>query len=525
MRILINILREPDDYKIICDGENTDARVWFSLANRKLNVFLSAKETKPSYICLRWNYKFDKPVRVMGDKWERSYGDMEWHSLNGEIFMPWYFLVSNGNETVGCGVMVQPNSFISFTCDPSGVTAWFDVRNGGIGVELNGRELLAGTIVSESYKGVSEFIAAKEFCKAMSPNPILPKEPVYGSNNWYYAYGESSYEEIMVDTDIIVELAGQNENKPYMVIDDGWSVNRCAGPWIPNEKYGNMKKVADDIKKKGAKPGIWFRPLCDNVAQELHPEWRLKRGENGEKFWYLDPSNPEVQDYLKNIISTIKDWGYELIKHDFTTYDIFAHFGSSLNGKISPEDGWSFYDKSKTSAEIVLELYRLIRREAGDLIVIGCNTISHLCAGLVEVYRIGDDTSGKIWSRTRACGVNALAFRLCQNDSFYKIDADCVGVLEENIDWKLNRQWLDLLAKSGSPLFVSLQPKALKEEMKSDLIKAFRINSKQTDIAEPLDWIYNNQPHKWLINGKETIYDFVMDSYPVLLGTCKQPYI
>ena len=86
--------------------------------------------------------------------------------------------------------------------------------------------------------------------------------------------------------------------------------------------------------------------------------------------------------------------------------------------------------------------------------IIGCNTVSHLCAGLVEINRIGNDTSGMQWNTTRANGVNTLAFRMCQNNTFYKIDADCVGLMEKNIDWRLNRQWLDLLARSGSPLFL-----------------------------------------------------------------------
>ena len=198
---------------------------------------------------------------------------------------------------------------------------------------------------------------------------------------------------------------------------------------------------------------------------------------------------------------------------------MYDRFGDSLYGKIAVEDGWSFSDKSKTAAEIVLDFYRLIREEAGDdMIIIGCNTVSHLCAGLVELYRIGDDTSGRNWSRTRAFGVNTLAFRLCQNESFYMVDADCVGILGDKIAWKLNKQWLDLLAKSGSPLFVSADPTALTPEMEEDLKQAFKINSIQKNVAVPLDWMYNNSPQEWLIDGVKTEYDFVMDSYPELLG-------
>lgn len=532
---MLNILRKPDDIIIYCEeAENKDASVKTEINDGKLSVYITAQESRPRFICLRWNHRVTGPTRIMGDKWERTYGDMEWHALNGEIFMPWYFLANSGDETVGCGVKTGGNSFVSFQCDSSGCTAWLDVRCGGTGVELDGRVLLAAEIVCEQYKGISAFEAAKRFCGVMCDNPRLPKEPVYGSNNWYYAYGKSSREEILKDADIIAELAGQNENKPFMVIDDGWSVNSCAGPWRNNEKFGDMAEIAAEFKKRGVKPGIWFRPLHDAEAEEQHPEWRLKRfkGANLDEsdpanyhLSYLDPSVPEFREKLRQDIRNIRGWGYELIKHDFSTYDMFGSFNDTLNGMITASDNWSFYDKKKTSAEIVLDFYRLIREEAGeDMVIIGCNTVSHLSAGIFELFRIGDDTSGREWSRTRAYGVNTLAFRLCQNNSFYKADADCVGVIKDKIDWKLNRQWLDLLAKSGTPLFVSLQPEAITDEMKSDLREAFKINSVQNDTAEPIDWLYNNQPCSWIINGEKTEYDFVMNSYPALLGRKIQPY-
>jgi len=191
---------------------------------------------------------------------------------------------------------------------------------------------------------------------------------------------------------------------------------------------------------------------------------------------------------------------------------------------LDAKDGWSFHDESKTSAEIVSELYGVIREAAGDAVVIACNAVSHLSAGIFEVYRTGDDTSGRLWSRTRAYGVNTLAFRLCQNNAFYKIDADCVGIIPGKIDWSLNRQWLEILSVSGSPLFISVKPDDITDGMKEDIKKAFFRNSGQKDKAEPLDWLYNNQPQCWLINGEKREYDFVENSYPELLLGSTQSY-
>ena len=485
--------------------------------NRRLYIYLSAYIDEPEFVCLRWNYVTDEPVKVMGDKWERAYADLNWHSLSEEIFMPWYFMVDNGSTVVGCGVMVQPNSFVSFQYDSKGVTGWFDVRCGAAGVQLKGRELLIATVVCESYKGITAFEATKEFCKVMSPYPILPKKPVYGSNNWYYAYGNSSGKELRQDASVIAELAAGNDNLPFMVIDDGWQINGCSGPWIGNDRHGDMGQIARDFKKIGVRPGIWIRLLHDVEAEKNHPEWCLKKRDTTDGSTILDPSHPGVKMYLKEVLNRISNWGYELLKHDYSTYDLFGEFGSSLNGMITNYGNWSFYDRTKTSAEIVLDFYRLIKKEAKGMMILGCCTVSHLCAGLVEINRIGDDTSGKSWDRTRALGINTLAFRLPQNGSFYAVDADCVGILEDNIPWSLNRQWLELLAKSGSPLFVSAQPSALTEEMKADLKKAFQINSIQKDVAIPLDWQYNNTPDRWLINEEKVTFDWIQNTYPGLL--------
>ncbi|MBP3481609.1 MAG: alpha-galactosidase [Clostridia bacterium] len=510
---MIDILRTPDDIRIYCDRDNVDTVVTTEIVGRKMQVKVTATESKPKMICLRWKCKITEPTRVMGDRWERSYGDMSWNSLNGEIFMPWYFLASNGKTTVGCGVMVRPSSYVCFQCDANGVSAWFDVRCGGVGVDLGGRELLAGEIVCEKYEGISEIDAATKFCSVMCEDPIFPREAVYGSNNWYYAYGKSSYEEITEDAAVIAQLAKGNSTPPFMVIDDGWQKNPVEGPWIPNERYGDMSGITAEFKNIGVRPGIWFRPLHNTELETAHPDWCICHKE-GKKA-YLDPSHPDVKEYIKKTIEDIKGWGFELIKHDYSTFDMFGDYGNKLNGCITNYKGWSFYDKTKTSAQITLDFYKLIREAAGEMYIIGCNTVSHLCAGLVEINRIGNDTSGMQWNTTRANGVNTLAFRMCQNNTFYKIDADCVGLMEKNIDWRLNRQWLDLLARSGSPLFVSMQPSQITDAIADDLKKAFEISSRQTDVAKPMDWLYNNTPQLWEINGETVVYDFVMDDYPL----------
>ena len=66
----------------------------------------------------------------------------------------------------------------------------------------------------------------------MCDDPLLPEKPVYGGNNWYYAYGKSSRSEILGDCRYIASLCAGNENPPHMIIDDGWQCNVCSARGI-----------------------------------------------------------------------------------------------------------------------------------------------------------------------------------------------------------------------------------------------------------------------------------------------------
>ena len=488
---------------IICEDNKSDAVVTMQSSHNELSLFLTACKSKPKYIEIKWQFKTDGNPLVLGDAWERSYGDLQFIKLSeNDRYMPWYFSVTVNNNTFCLGVKTQPSSFVSFKYTHDGITALFDCRNGGSGVELNGRTLCAGTLIFEKYLNTPVFEALQNFCKKMCDSPILPKERIYGGNNWYYAYGISSYDEIIDDTKIQVELSKGIDNKPFMVIDDCWQINECAGPWLPNCKFKDMKKLTDEIKSLGARPGIWLR-LLYNHDEKISDDMKINR--NGEKI-YLDPTNPKVQRYIISDINRIKSWGFELIKHDFSTVDLFGDYGKDLNSKITNYDNWSFYDKSKTNAEIVLDFYKLIKEASGEMLIIGCNTVSHLCAGLVHINRTGDDTSGKDWERTKKMGINTLAFRLCQNNSFYLVDADCVGILDDNIDWSLNKQWLDLLSKSETALFVSCNSD-IPDNIKQDIRNAYKEFDKPHKI-KPVNLTDTLTPEKWEIDGKQIKYSW-----------------
>ena len=489
--------------KIICEQEVCDAAVETVARENELDVLLQADADRPKFVELHWNAPVHDGILVLGDAWERSYGELEFRALaDNDRVLPWYFIATDKKECFCFGVKTQPNAFVCFRYDTNGITAVLDVRNGGCGVHLNGRKLCLATFVAAHYDNGDWFENLKDYCKKLCDASILPNDRIYGGNNWYYAYGNSSYEQIISDTKLQVDLSSGIDNKPFQVIDDCWQLYSCEGPWYPNEKFGDMKKLADEIKQIGARPGIWVRFL-HNRDECISEEMRICR--DGKRK-YLDPTHEKVKKLIRADIERIKSWGYELIKHDFTTFDLFGSWGKDLGFGITNIDSWHFYDQTKTNAEIVLDLYKLIKDAAGNVLIIGCNTVSHLSAGLVHMARTGDDTSGREWERTRKMGVNTLAFRLAQNEVFYMCDADCVGILEQFIPWEKNKQWLHLLAHSNTPLFVSCTD-AIDEEQFCDLQQAYRIFNESHSIY-PVDVFAEKTPSVWNIDGETVVYNW-----------------
>ena len=485
---------ENDNYNL------DDINVKLNQDNEHLAIFLTAQTLKVKWIKLRWNnFSWDKNVRFLGDAWERGYGDMEWKGMNPNRFMPWYFCAKSEAKSICYGVKVRPSAMCFWQVDSLGMTLFLDVRCGGSGVNLKGRVIKLADVIACEMRDCTSFEAMQEFCGQMCEDPILPKYPVYGSNNWYYAYGKSSESEILADCDYILNLTKDIENKPYMVIDDCWQEHHRlneynGGPWTKgNEKFPDMKALADKLVQKGVRPGIWMRLLL-NEDENIKNEWRLSHNN------CIDPTNPEALNYIKEDIKRICNWGYTLIKHDFSTFDLFGKWGFQMSPLVT-DDGWHFYDDSLTSAEVVKLLYKAIldasvEASNGEALILGCNTIGHLGAGYMHINRTGDDTSGVIWERTRFMGVNTLAFRLPQHGKFYEIDADCVGI-DGGISWSMNKQWADVLAQSGTPLFISVRPNILDETEKQELHEILKVASKQEHHVIPVDWEETTCPEHW----------------------------
>lgn len=524
----VKLIRFPDTIAIRCGGE------WFSLKGTAENwkfeelevvlrlnddfisIFVTAPGRELEFIKCSWNQTAMASSRFLGDHWERSYGDLSWELPTLKRRSPWYILMSDGMQTQAFGVKTGASSICSWQLSSDALDLFMDTQSGGSGVLLGERSLHAADIItSENLPGENPWHTDIRFCKLMCDKPKLPAKPVYGINDWYFAYGNNSKDLILEHTRMMADLVTNWDNAPFSVIDMGWSQKpaKTNSEYVwgddftkGNEKFGEMQDVASEIKKLGMRPGIWTRVLQANAKDDPALLIPIRSDQKNLKERYLDPTIPENLQRISSTVRLYKTWGFEMVKHDYTSYDLFGRWGFEMNEELTVP-GWHFRDRSITNAEIMLVLYKTIRAASLDMYLIGCNTFSHLSAGIFELNRIGDDTSGNEWTRTLKMGVNTLGFRLPQHNNFYSADGDCVG-LTTKIPWEKNKQWLRLLAESSAPLFISAEPDALGEEQKKYIKKGFELASKIQPLGEPIDWMSNPRPEEWKLNDNIVRFDW-----------------
>lgn len=466
---------------------------------------LTAQTTPVCSVTLSWECDTPAECIVLGDHWERGYGDMGWAAPDAARALPWYFAVRDGKNVYCCGVKTRPDALCFFTFGDGRLTLTADVCNGSSGVILNGKTLCCAELVSAAYEGDS-FRALCDFTGLLASGAVFPDKPVYGFNNWYYAYGDSSHEEILANTAHLARLTKGLENRPFMVIDDGWQKDHGdynGGPWREgNEKFPDMEGLARAMAEMDVIPGIWIRPL-QNRDKDLTPD----------RFCYpeddiLDPTQPENLEYIAEDVRTITGWGYKLIKHDYSGFDLLGEWGSHLKCAPSRFAKARYADRSVTNAQIIKTLYKTIYEAAdGKALIIGCNCFAHLGVGYFHIHRSGDDTSGRSFDVTREKGVNTMSFRRPQHGTFFFMDGDCAG-LTKKIPWELNKRWLTLLAKSGTPLFVSVAPDTLDDEQNAYLAEMLAIASREQQPADPIAWEESTLPACWRFEDGEQTFDW-----------------
>lgn len=180
----------------------------------------------------------------------------------------------------------------------------------------------------------------------------LALTPPLGWNSWNVWGTTVDDAKVRAAADAMVSSGLASVGFQYINIDDGWEGKRDANGNLPaNEKFPNMKALADYIHSRGLKLGIYSSPgptTCGGFAGSYQHE------EADAKMW--------------------AEWGVDLLKHDWCSYSRMA--------------------KDDSLAE--LQKPYIVMRDA--LAKTGRDIVYSLCQyGMGDVWKWGADVGGHYW--------------------------------------------------------------------------------------------------------------------------------
>jgi hypothetical protein len=257
----------------------------------------------------------------------------------------------------------------------------------------------------------------------------LPPPPCGYCTYYSEKFGGGCDEKHLVD---LAEFAAKHLKQfgfQFVQIDDGWqagapvkgSPRKNFTTHDPKGPYPHgMKATADNMKRLGLMPGLWFMPFAGEAGDPWfakHQDWFVKRedGQPYQIYWTgtaLDLTRADVRDYVASVARRIaRDWGYTFFKMD-------GFHAATATKQTYPNMGYTednfgdsvLADPDKTNIEAYRDGIKLVRQAAGkDVFLLGCcipqNMRSYSGAfGLLDAMRIGPDNGAgwKSWLETTA---------------------------------------------------------------------------------------------------------------------------
>jgi alpha-galactosidase len=183
----------------------------------------------------------------------------------------------------------------------------------------------------------------------------LALTPPLGWNSWNVWGGSVDDAKVRAAADAMVASGLAAHGYQYINIDDGWEGARDAnGVLQPNDKFPDMKALADYVHGKGLKIGIYSSP-GPRTCQGL----------------------PGSQGHEAIDARTWAEWGFDLLKYDWCSY-----------GSTDP-----------TQAVADLQKPFVVMRQALD--AVNRDVVYSLCQyGMGKVWEWGAEVGGNLWRTT-----------------------------------------------------------------------------------------------------------------------------
>jgi len=216
------------------------------------------------------------------------------------------------------------------------------------------------------------------------------KGPIPTGWNYWYSYGRDINEDLFIRNLDFAARKFRDWGLEYFQVDDAWQVAR--GTWRADAKRfpHGMAWLAQQIRQRGLKPGIWYAPCTAAPGSEVavkHPDWLLPVSPVGKSIvdrdLVLDVSRPEVRQWIRELTDTLVNrWGFSgWLKPDFTYYALLG----------------TRYRSNMTNVEAYRAALKAIRSVLPRGCVMSETSAKGVCYGLAECMRTSWDSWPGWW--------------------------------------------------------------------------------------------------------------------------------
>jgi alpha-galactosidase len=205
----------------------------------------------------------------------------------------------------------------------------------------------------------SGFAAAR----AQTAGPLpLARTPPMGWNSWNHFAQRVTDADVRAAADAMVANGMRDAGYIYVNIDDSWEGTRDADRVLhSNDKFPDMKALADYVHSKGLKLGIYSSPGVKTCAK------------------YEGSLGHEAQD-----AKTYAEWGIDFLKYDLCSY-----------GDVLRKEG-----HGDVAAAFPLQK-QAYKKMHDALIATGRPIVYSLCQyGMNSVWEWGPEAGGNLWRTT-----------------------------------------------------------------------------------------------------------------------------
>lgn len=308
------------------------------------------------------------------------------------------------------------------------------------------------------------------------------RRPPVGWCSWY-EYGAGVTGEDIVHTAQAIKKLRERLPLEVIQVDDGYQ--KQVGIWDCNNRFPEgWSPIVDSIRDAKATAGIWIAPLVihksvsdpANNEGETHSaqsDWFQKRWNGeltdsinnwGHTSYWLDPTHPDAERFLREQLRGIKKEGFKYVKIDFNTL----------------HENVRWHDTRKTRLQVFRDLYCLYREELGEGIhLLACTgQVTRGVVGYADSCRIGPD-SNPVWEAADVCCMHecfrAIGRTSAVNGVFFVNDPDVVySKPRERLPSPELRTWLSLVGLLGGSTLTS-EPLHKKEYQTEESLRLLEI--------------------------------------------------